>query len=276
MAGSRRPRGRFLLLLLVLLGLTFVTLSERSSTSHYFNKVRSLAREVANPFQSGVHAALQPVGDFIYGALQYRSLEAQNRQLRLELKRGATAYAQSLSAEQQAAQVLSQEHLTFVPNIPSIAAEVVQVGSSNYEETVQIDRGSANGVAVGQPVVSAGGLVGSVSLVSAHLATVTLIDDPTSVVGVRDVHSGVVGAAKGEGLGFNLQVEDLNVGDTIKRGDQLVTSGLTLEDFPAGIPVGTVTSVSSGTLTLQVSLKPLVNLSNLQFVRVLLWSPQGG
>jgi rod shape-determining protein MreC len=276
LAGSRRPRGRFLLLLLVLLGLTFVTLSERSSTSHYFNKVRSLAREVANPFQSGVHAALQPVGDFIYGALQYRSLEAQNRQLRLELKRGATAYAQSLSAEQQAAQVLSQEHLTFVPNIPSIAAEVVQVGSSNYEETVQIDRGSANGVAVGQPVVSAGGLVGSVSLVSAHLATVTLIDDPTSVVGVRDVHSGVVGAAKGEGLGFNLQVEDLNVGDTIKRGDQLVTSGLTLEDFPAGIPVGTVTSVSSGTLTLQVSLKPLVNLSNLQFVRVLLWSPQGG
>ena len=276
MAGSRRPRGRFLLLLLVLLGLTFVTLSERSSTSHYFNKVRSLAREVANPFQSGVHAALQPVGDFIYGALQYRSLEAQNRQLRLELKRGATAYAQSLSAEQQAAQVLSQEHLTFVPNIPSIAAEVVQVGSSNFEETVQIDRGSANGVVVGQPVVSAGGLVGSVSLVSAHLATVTLVDDPTSVVGVRDVHSGVVGAAKGEGQGFNLQVEDLNVGDAIKRGDQLVTSGLTLENFPAGIPVGTVTSVSSGTLTLQVSLKPLVDLSNLQFVRVLLWSPQGG
>ena len=276
MAGSRRPRGRFLLLLLVLLGLTLVTLSERSSTSHYFNKVRSLARQVANPFQSGVHAALQPVGDFIYGALQYRSLEAQNRERRLELRSGATAYAESLSAEQQAAQVLSQEHLTFVPNIPSIAAEVVQVGSSNYEETVQIDRGSANGVAVGQPVVSAGGLVGSVSLVSAHLATVTLIDDPTSVVGVRDVHSGVVGAAKGEGLGFNLQVEDLNVGDTIKRGDQLVTSGLTLEDFPAGIPVGTVTSVSSGTLTLQVSLKPLVNLSNLQFVRVLLWSPQGG
>ena len=276
MAGSRRPRGRFLLLLLVLLGLTFVTLSERSSTSHYFNKVRSLAREVANPFQSGVHAALQPVGDFIYGALQYRSLEAQNRQLRLELKRGATAYAQSLSAEQQAAQVLSQEHLTFVPNIPSIAAEVVQVGSSNFEETVQIDRGSANGVVVGQPVVSAGGLVGSVSLVSVHLATVTLVDDPTSVVGVRDVHSGVVGAAKGEGQGFNLQVEDLNVGDTIKRGDQLVTSGLTLENFPAGIPVGTVTSVSSGTLTLQVSLKPLVDLSNLQFVRVLLWSPQGG
>jgi rod shape-determining protein MreC len=260
----------------VLLGLTFVTLSERSSTSHYFNKVRSLAREVANPFQSGVHAALQPVGDFIYGALQYRSLEAQNRQLRLELKRGATAYAQSLSAEQQAAQVLSQEHLTFVPNIPSIAAEVVQVGSSNFEETVQIDRGSANGVVVGQPVVSAGGLVGSVSLVSVHLATVTLVDDPTSVVGVRDVHSGVVGAAKGEGQGFNLQVEDLNVGDAIKRGDQLVTSGLTLENFPAGIPVGTVTSVSSGTLTLQVSLKPLVDLSNLQFVRVLLWSPQGG
>ncbi|MCL6091786.1 MAG: rod shape-determining protein MreC [Actinobacteria bacterium] len=262
----------------MLLGVTLVTLSERTSTAHYFDRARSLAREVAHPFQSGVHTALQPVGDFIYGALQYRSLEAQNRELRQELERAQNTYAQALSAEQEAAQVLAEEHLSFVANIPSVAAEVVQVGSSNYEETVEIDRGSANGVAVGQPVVSAGGLVGSVTLVSAHLATVTLVNDPTSVVGVRDVRSGAIGAAKGEGQGFDLQVEDLNVGDAVKRGDKMVTSGLSLEAFPAGIPVGTVASVSSspGALQLSVSLRPLADLSNLQFVRVLLWSPQGG
>ena len=276
MAGSRRPRGRFLLLLLVLLGLTFVTLSDRSSTAHYFNRARSLANQVANPFQSGVHAALQPIGDFIYGALKYRSLEAQNQKLREELGSAQSAYVQANAEEGEADQVLSQDHLTFISNIPSIAAQVVEVGAANFEQTVEINRGSANGVAVGQPVVAAGGLVGSVSSVSSHLATITLIDDPTSTVGARDERSSVVGAAKGEGQGFDLQVENLNIGDAVKPGDQMVTSGLPLEHFPSGIPLGTVTSVSSGALQLEVSLKPLAALNNLEFVRVLLWSPQGG
>ena len=62
----------------------------------------------------------------------------------------------------------------------------------------------------------------------------------------------------------------------IRRGDDLVTSGLALEHFPAGIPVGRVTSVSSpsGALQLAISVGPFANLVNLQFVRVLLWSPQ--
>ena len=60
--------------------------------------------------------------------------------------------------------------------------------------------------------VSAGGLIGSVSSVSSHLATVTLLDDPSVTVGVRVVGSGVVGAAVGEGEGNPLQVEDVNVG----------------------------------------------------------------
>jgi rod shape-determining protein MreC len=277
LAGSRRPRGRFLLLLLVLLGVTFVTLSEKAGTSRYFDKARTLAREVASPFQSAVHSALQPVGDFIYGAFQYRSLEAQNQKLREELAADQAAPVQAAAEQQQAEQVLAEEHLSYLSGIPSVAAQVVDVGSANFEDTVELDRGSSSGLVVGQPVLSAGGLVGSVSSVSAHLATVTLIDDPTSVVGVRDVRSRVVGAARGEGQGFDLQVQNLNVGEAVKRGDTMVTSGLSLEPFPAGIPVGTVARVSapSGALQLQVSLKPLADLSNLEFVRVLLWSPQG-
>jgi rod shape-determining protein MreC len=62
----------------------------------------------------------------------------------------------------------------------------------------------------------------------------------------------------------------------VRKGDLLVTSGLDL--FPAGIPVGTVTAVSSpaGVLQQEISLQPLADLVNLQFVRVLLWSPQSG
>lgn len=278
MVSPRRPRGRFLLLVLLLLGVTLVTLSDRSGNGGIFGKARSYAREVANPFQSAVHSALQPVGDFIYGALDYRSLERQNQLLRQEVATGQAAAVEAAATLEQAEQVMAQEHLGYLGRIPSIAAQVVDLASANFEQSVEINEGAADGVAVGQPVVAAGGLIGSVSSVSSHLATVTLLDDPSFAVGVRVVRGGAVGAAVGEGQGELLQVEDVNVGEQVKRGDRLVTSGLSLEHFPPGIPVGTVAQVSApaGALQLEISVKPLADLVNLQFVRVLLWSPQTG
>jgi len=266
-----------LLLLLVLLGITLVTLSDKAASARYFDKARSVAREVASPVQAAVHGALQPVGDFIYGALHYHAAEAQIRQLQQEVASLQAAPVVAAAEEAEAQQVLGLDHLTYLANIPSVVAEVVQLGSANFEETVEINRGSADGVAVGQPVVSAAGLVGSVSAVSGHLATVTLLDDPSFTVGVRDVRSGVVGAALGQGAGNTLEVEDINVGADVRRGDYLVTSGLSLEHFPPGIPVGKVEAVSapSGALQLVLSVKPFASLDNLQFVKVLLWSPQG-
>lgn len=278
MAAARRPRGRFLLLLLVLLGVSLLTLSDRAGTDRYFNKARSFAKEVANPIQSALHSALQPVGNFIYGAVEYRSLEAQNEKLRQQLAANEAAPVQAAAEEEQAQQVLAQEHLPYVSNIPNVVAQVIDLGSANFEQSIEIDRGSSSGIAVGQPVVTSGGLVGSVASVTAHLATVTLIDDPTFSVGVRDVHSGVVGVAVGEGAGNSLEVENVNVGQRVKKGDYVVTSGLSLEHFPEGLPVGTVqfAGAPSGALQLEVSVKPLADLVNLQFVRVLLWSPQTG
>jgi rod shape-determining protein MreC len=113
-----------------------------------------------------------------------------------------------------------------------------------------------------------------VASVSGHLATVTLVDDPSFTVGVRVVRTNVVGAAQGRGEGNQLQVLNVNIGEEVKRGDSLVTSGLDM--FPAGIPVGRVTVVSSpvGALQQSISVAPFADLVNLQFVVVLLWSPQ--
>jgi rod shape-determining protein MreC len=263
---------------LVLLSVTFVTLSDRSGNGGVFAKARSYARDVANPFQSAVHSVLEPVGNFLYGATHYGEVEKQVEALRREVAAGQAAAVQAAATEQEAQQVLAQQHLDFVGSIPTVAAQVVDLGSANFEQSVEINRGTANGVAIGEPVVTAGGLVGKVTAVSARLATVTLIDDPSSVVGVRVVRSGVLGAAAGEGEGNSLRLDDVNAGSKIRAGDHLVTSGLELEHYPAGLPVGTVTSVyaPAGALQLDVSLKPFANLVDLELVRVLLWSPQTG
>lgn len=264
--------------MLVLAGVTFVTLSDRSGNTGVFGRARVYARDIANPFTSAVHSALQPVGNFLYGATHYQQLERQNDYLRQQLAEGQALSAQAQAVQTQGQQALAQARLDFVGNIKTVAAQVVDLGSANFEQTIEVNRGTSSGVAVGEPVVTAGGLVGKVTSASSRLATVTLLDDPVSVVGVRSLRSGTLGALGGSGKGNPLHLNDVDVGSPLRRGDKLVTSGLQLEDYPPGIPVGTVTHVSapSGALQLSVEVHPFADLDDLELVQVLLWSPQTG
>ena len=127
-----------------------------------------------------------------------------------------------------------------------MSVAVIDNGFSNFENTVTIDKGTSSGMAVGQPVVPAGGLVGSVEAVSASTATVVLLTDPTFAVGVR------LGPPTWARPRAWVADEPLRVTvDTtsqappkLTKGQTVVTSGLDLEKFPPNIPVGRVASVS--------------------------------
>ena len=72
---------------------------------------------------------------------------------------------------------------------------------------VEIDRGTDAGVDKGMPVVTGAGLVGRVVEASKRRATVLLITDLSSNIGVRLTASGDVGVAKGAGAGNDLPVD---------------------------------------------------------------------
>src|SRR5207237_1007035 len=61
----------------------------------------------------------------------------------------------------------------------------------------------------------------------------------------------------------------------IHPGDDIVTSGLQQSEYPPGLPVGKVRSAKrdQGGLSQDVTVRPLVNLRRLSFVRVLQWAP---
>lgn len=277
MAVYRRPsRTRYVLAILVLAAVTLVTLDARSAGSGILSSVRNGARAVLDPLQAATHQALQPVGNFFSGMVNYGSLKADNQRLRNEVASMEAKAASAAAAQAEAQAVMAQEHLDFVGKIPTVAAQVINQGSSNLETGLQINRGSSSGVAIGAPVVAAGGLVGSISRVSAKTATVTLLIDPTFSVGLAVPSSGAVGVASGYGPGNPMHVSDIPAKTPLKPGEVLSTSGLQFEKFPAGIPVGKVLSVSTapGSLQESVTLKPLVNTGQLFNVRVLIWSSQ--
>ncbi|HLH47207.1 MAG TPA: rod shape-determining protein MreC [Acidimicrobiales bacterium] len=279
MAVVRRPsRFRFLVGFLVLVSLTLITLDASGKGSSTLRGLRSGFSSVLSPVQSGIHDALRPVGNFFTGAVDYGHLQAENTRLRDEIAQLRTAQAASAYAQQQADELLHQANLPFAHGIKQVPAEVIDVGSSNFASAVTIDKGTSSGVEVGEPVVAAGGLAGTVAQATSHTATVTLITDPTFVVGVT-LPDGNTGSAKGQGAGNRLTVTVLPSNaptPNVKVGQTLSTSGLSMENYPPGIPVGRVVSakVPPGETEPAISLRPLVNAAALQYVQVLLWSPQ--
>lgn len=270
-------RRRYVVATLLLVAVTLVALDTRSGGGGITGGIRNAVSDVASPIQSATHDALAPVGNFLQGAVDYGTLSKQNQQLRNQVAAMSVAAAQAAAAEKAAAAVLKEQGLTFVGSIPTRTVQVIDRGSSNFASNLTVDKGTSQGIAVGEPVVAAGGLVGSIETAGATTSTVRLLSDPSFSVGLS-LPGGNIGSASGQGLGrpLGVTVDTTSLKTpTVKVGDVLYTSGLSLETFPKGIPVGKVASVSAvpGSLEPHISLTPLVDVTQFSYLEVMLWSP---
>lgn len=273
-----RHRGRYLVAVLLLAALTLITLSARGSGNGALKSVRSGFHTVLAPVESGIHSGLRPIGNFFTGVFNYGAVESENQRLRQELAstQGNAAEAQYL--KQQYQQLLGLEHLSFAENAKTVAAAVVDQPSSNFEQTLTIDKGTAEGLAVGQPVVSPAGLAGEISQVGRTSATVTLVTDPALTPAVSVPGSNVVCEVTGQGEGAPLKLTVIPTSAAVPRlkvGEKVSTSAVG-GGTPAGLPVGTITSVDNhtGTGTPTAKVKPATPTTSLSYVDVLLWSGQ--
>ncbi|MBV8161969.1 MAG: rod shape-determining protein MreC [Acidimicrobiia bacterium] len=271
----RSTRHRFLLVLLVLTSITVITVDVRGGGSGSLESLRRAARDAFAPVQSTADDVINPVSDFFGGLFRYGHLKAENAQLRRQLADARGRVNATANDERERQELLALQKLSFADTIPAVAARVVATSPSNFQLTVEIDRGLPAGIQKGMPVVTGAGLVGRVAAVSQERATVLLLTDPSFNVGIRLSGSGDVGVARGNGIRQPLPVDLVDVGTKVSGGEVVVTSGLQGSVFPADIPVGKVRSakVDPGSLQQQVSIDPLVDLSRLDFVKVLIWTP---
>jgi rod shape-determining protein MreC len=133
---------------------------------------------------------------------------------------------------------------------------------------VRIDKGSAQGLEVGMPVVGYEGLVGRVEFVEPHRSQVLLLSSKTFTLGARNLRSRVLGAFKwNPRLGFH--VDRVDPGEDVQVGDRFITSGLGHE-FPGGFLLGTVREVkhTPGSLRMEILIRPAASLSSLENIFV--------
>lgn len=149
-----------------------------------------------------------------------------------------------------------------------IAARVIGRDSTNWANSILIDKGLNSGLSVGKLVVTNLGLVGRISEISKEISRVMLITDPELNVSGFVQRSRETGIVSGSLFGkcvMRYLTEESDIG----QGDIILTLGLAGR-YPKGIVIGEVISrhMDYDGVSSSVVIRPKVKLSTLEEVFV--------
>lgn len=152
---------------------------------------------------------------------------------------------------------------------PSVAARVIAGNPMPGVLTVNIDRGTADGVTPDMPVINGHGVVGRViGRPASNYATVQLLADRSAWAGALSERSGVAGGISGGHADGLFRFELLSTVADVIVGDRVITSG---QDgiYPRGFLIGVVARVEGTGKNREVVVTPAVNFARVDVVLVL-------
>ncbi len=134
--------------------------------------------------------------------------------------------------------------LTPALAVRSLAAEVMFEAADPYSRRVVINRGQAQGVKAGAPVINEAGVLGQVTRVFPLSAEVTLLADRDAAIPVLNLRTQQRSVAFGGGSASQaaMELRFMSGNADVQVGDELQTSGLD-GVYPPGLPVARVTQV---------------------------------
>src|SRR2546421_1396231 len=241
---------------------------KRSSENESTRLIRVWVVNAITPFEKGIVWCQSGASSLWHSYFYLRGVRQENRDLKAEIERLRLEQVRLNEDAEQARRL--QALLGFKEQFISQTLPAQVIGSSGSEQSrsIYIDKGSHDGIKQDMPVITADGIVGKVLRVFGTTSQVLLIDDQTSGVGAILEKSRLQGVLRGTPAG-EIVLEKVTADETIQPGEKVLTSGGD-QVFPKGLPVGTVTKVSTGAdLFLNVRVKPAANLSKLEEVLVI-------
>jgi rod shape-determining protein MreC len=215
------------------------------------------------------------LGDSIPFVQSRRLLARQNEQLRHDndlLRQEVRALSETGRENLRLRQLLDfKQHSAF----HVVTARVIGRDTSNWWKSLQIDRGSNDGLADNMAVLNADGLIGKTISVTRGQARVLLITDPNcKVAGLLQDTRGP-GVVSGVDTAFTvsprLMMTYVSRDAKVTPGENVITSGLG-GIFPKGILIGTTarTRINKQTgMYLDVDITPAVDFRRLEEVIVI-------
>jgi rod shape-determining protein MreC len=268
--GGRTRSTRGMVIVLVVASLVTITIDYREGSGGPLAKVSDALQTVVTPMQRGVSTVFHPVAAF-FGALAHLpSREAEIKRLKRQIQQNRQEHIQYLNALNLLREVQQLQDIAKSYDFQTTGADVIGSAISNFEWSVDIDKGSGDGIRKDMPVMNAQGLVGKVIDVWSGGSKVLLVADPDSAVAARLVGSQETGMLTGQGRN-DLQMSLIDQTTEVATGEGVMTSAYNGGLFPAGIPIGSVSNVAVDEATgeKEISVAPFVDLSKLDVVLVI-------
>jgi rod shape-determining protein MreC len=199
-----------------------------------------------------------------------QNVETERNELESRLKELEAQNSRLIESEHENKRLKELLRFREETQIPGLAASVIGRDSSNWAKTVTLDRGAADGLRVGLPVVDGNAIVGQVISVDHSSAKVLLIADNSSAIDAIVQNSRAQGIVEGMAT-RKLQLRYVLKDYAVATGERVIASGLD-GVFPKGTLIGVVTKVEPTTngLFQNIELQPSVDLNRLETVLVLL------
>jgi rod shape-determining protein MreC len=166
-----------------------------------------------------------------------------------------------------------RELLSATPKLGEkvLISEIIKVDVDPFRQLIVINKGSNEGIYLGQAIIDAEGVMGQITHVNALSSMAMLITDASHALPVQIDRTGLRAVAFGTGKIDFLDLRHIPHNADIREGDKLITSGLGGR-FPANYPVAIITHVDRppGESFATVRAEPLALLDRSREV-LLLW-----
>lgn len=236
--------------------------------------IRSVLSLAVMPLQYVVHLP-EVVYQDLRAALQSRSsLISENASLHSEhlLLKARLQRLDAIAKENERLKALLQSSAQAGDRV--LVARLLQVDPDPYSHRVVLDKGTRNGIYIGQPVLDAYGVMGQITQVGPMSSIALLVTDMSHGIPVQSNRSGARSIAVGTGTLNQLELNHVTNTSDLKEGDLLVSSGLG-QRFPPGYPVGVIQHIAhdAGQPFIRVQVQPSAHVDRSREV-LLVW-PEG-
>ena len=237
----------------------------------------NLAGIIASPFRAAYTAVADWISDKQKYYEDYTALEEENAALKQQIAEMEEAVRRSEKLEEENANYrdllnLQQAHRDLTSDMES--AYVIEHEVTNWTSSLTLNKGTANGVEVGDCVMDAtGALVGLVDKAGYNWCRVLTIVDTDTSIGAQVFRTKDLGLAEGDFALMRqgrLRLGVLPADCQLLAGDLVETSGLG-EYLPSGLVIGTVEEdqVDDSGATSYAVLVPKVDFDSLNQVFII-------
>ena len=265
-----RPRPTLLILLVA--ALTLLTLQFRGFQP--LDAFQQGVRDILSPVRSLVDRITDPVETAWNGIFGYEDLLMENDRLQVELARMRGRLLTDEADAELLDRLLHEVDIAYT-DLETAVVRILGTPPGNFStHTIEVDKGSDDGLEEGMAVVTGAGLVGRLQQVDRSRSVVQLATHPDFRVGVRLVTSQDEGLVRGTGVDGLVRIESGIRTDAVVALDEVVVTSGGRSLFPADIPVGRVLDPDDGAdYGRSITVGLAARLENLSFLNVLARSP---